>query len=241
MPARHLIEGIAGAGLGCREADSLNQLVVGLFGHHHAREECFRPEHAALAARTQTDLATERDQAKRYLGAGIGMSDGAADCAARTRLVMAEPGQGGRQQRLLARKARSVQQRRLPNPGWHHDHLAFASDLVEPCDTHDVDEHGGLGEPHVQHRQQRLTASDDARLGAVLGERRQGLVKAFGAEIVEGCGLHARLPNRRAKKPGLLGAALRASAAKNWPMIALAAPSSRRPPIAATLPPTAAS
>ena len=94
------------------------------------------------------------------------------------------------------------------------------------------------GEPHVEHRHQRLPAGDDARLVAVLGERRERLVKRLGAEVVEAGGLHRRAPeaqqqcesekprsSRRRRRPG--GRAR----SKNWRITILVAPSSSRPPM----------
>ena len=82
------------------------------------------------------------------------------------------------------------------------------------------------------------------------GKTCKNFVGGFGADIVERGGLHRRPPNRlasfvshanREKPPAAPPPALRASAAKNCPMMTRVAPSSRRPPMLATLPPIAAS
>ena len=107
---------------------------------------------------------------------------------------------------------------------------------------HDVDHDFRTRQPHRQHRQQGLPARNDARLVAVLGQRRMRFGKRLGADVVEASGLHARLPNSRANQPRFCDPPVwRASASKNWRITILAAPSSRRPPIAATLPPISAS
>src|SRR5450759_2396844 len=107
---------------------------------------------------------------------------------------------------------------------------------------HDVGEHFRARKPHRQHRQQRLTTRDHARIIAVFGECCMGFGERLRADVVEAGGLHARLPNRRAKRPSFGGPPMwRASATKNCRITILAAPSSRRPPIAATLPPISAS
>ena len=96
-------------------------------------------------------------------------------------------------------------------------------------------------EPHRQHRKQCLPTGDDAGIVAVLCERVMRFGKCLRAQIVEAGRLHPRSPNRRANRPRFSPPALRASAAKNCRITILAAPSSKRPPIDATLPPISAS
>ena len=72
---------------------------------------------------------------------------------------------------------------------------------------HDVDHDFRTGQPHRQHRHQGLPAGNDARLVAVLGQRRMRFGKRLGAEIIEASGLHARLPNSHAKPTALLRSA----------------------------------
>ena len=87
-----------------------------------------------------------------------------------------------------------------------------------------------------------LPAGNDARLVALVGQRRMRFGERLGADVVETRGLHARLPNSRVNQPRFCDPPVwRASASKNWPITILVAPSSRRPPIAATLPPISAS
>src|SRR5205823_5705716 len=104
----------------------------------------------------------------------------------------------------------------------------------------------------VEHRHQRLAPGKHAGVAALLSQPFKDIGDSLGTEIVESGRLHRRPPNRlatfastanREKPPpdAPPPPALRASAVKNWPMITRVAPSSRRPPMLATLPPIAAS
>src|SRR5205085_11893870 len=111
--------------------------------------------------------------------------------------------------------------------------------------THDVDNDLRPREPHREHRYERLPARDHARVFALGREHFVRIGERLGAHVIEPRRLHARPPNNlrsQAKKPEVAGpSACRASAAKNWRMTSRVAPSSSRPPIAATLPPISAS
>ncbi len=71
------------------------------------------------------DRASERDQRQRNFGARIGVRGGAADSATAARLRMADPGQGGGQQRLFFRKLRPVEQLGLPHGRADADRVAI--------------------------------------------------------------------------------------------------------------------
>src|SRR4051794_12702101 len=147
---------------------------------------------------------------------------------------------------------RPSQQIGLAHAGADDDGIALKLDPAELVQAHDVDQQLRLGEPHVEHRHQRLAAGEHARVAAFLREHVENLAGRLGAEIIE-CGwLHRRPPNRPANFASTANnekpppnepppPALRANAVKNWPMITRVAPSSRRPPMLATLPPMAAS
>ena len=107
---------------------------------------------------------------------------------------------------------------------------------------HDIDDDLRPHEAHRQHRQERLSAGDDARIVAVLGKDRAHFGDIIRADIIEARRFQAPLPNRRANRLRLGGPpAWRASAVKNCRITILAAPSSSRPPTDATLPPISAS
>src|SRR5690606_9313769 len=114
----------------------------------------------------------------------------------------------------------------------------------------DINHHRGAGEPHRQHGKERLPAGQHAR-GTTFGPQDlQRFGEASCAHIVERTRFHRRAPSTWAsqvpnREPGRAAAvsplARRPKALKNWLITMRAAPSSNRPPTAATLPPTDAS
>ncbi len=107
---------------------------------------------------------------------------------------MPEPREGGGQKRQVAQKAGPSFQFRLPHARPDDDFVAGCLDPAQRFKPHDVDEQGRAGEPHVQHRYQRLSAGDHARFAAALGERGQRFLDRFRTEEIEGCGFHRRPP-----------------------------------------------
>ena len=155
VAAPDLREGVALAGAALRIDHGLDQLVVRLVGQHHAGEEVSAGTRRDLRRAPKPDLASERDEAERDLGARVGMGDRAADRAARAGLQVADPGQRGGQQRQLVRQGpagRAVAACRTPAGMTMAS--ASATIVAQRLDAHDVDQHGGLGEAHVEHRQQ---------------------------------------------------------------------------------------
>ena len=162
---------------------------------------------------------------------------------------MAGPGQRLRHQSQGFAKFGPCQQRSLADAGSDGDISVLALNTRKLRKAHDVDQRSWPGQTHVEHRHQRLSARDDARIAALVGEPGKHLVEMFGADIVECGGLHRGPPNHcrslarseGRRKPDAPPPAWRASEAKNCPMITRAAPSRSRPPMLATLPPMPAS
>ncbi len=216
---------------------------------HHAGEEILRRHPPAPFGAAQMHLASERTQHQRQFGAGVGMRDRSADGAPAPGLDVAGPWQRQRYQLQAVAKFRPFEQSGLADARPDRHRSAVAPDAIEVGKPHDVDQGFWLGQPHVEHRHQRLSAGDDAGIAAFLAEHAERLVEMFGAHVVEGGGLHDCPPNRRRifvnretrAASGAAPPAVRASEAKNCPIITRAAPSSRRPPMLASLPPIAAS
>ena len=161
---------------------------------------------------------------------------------------MTDPGERTGEQRLTPREIGMPLQLRLSHGGADAQRLAIVVDTAQRIDLHDINQQARAREPHRQHRHQRLAAGDDPCVAAFLAQRVQSLVDLADAQIIERRGLHRPTPiSASSRRIALINGeprlplALLASASKNWPMTTLAAPSSRRPPIEATLPPTAAS
>ncbi len=251
MPARHLAERHAGARMD-RETHRGDELVGLARGLQHAALEIGRRERAGAAARAQHDLAAERREAQRNLRARIGVGDRAAHGAAVAGLEVADEGQRAGEQRELRRKLRPVLEPVLGDGGADLDLVAqdlvtHDLDVIELGKARDVDHHRRFEEAQVEHRHQRLPARHHLGLLAVLREEGEGLGDSVRAHIVEAARFHgaSARPNRRRHRPGFAaplaaGAARRRpSRSKNCRMITCVAPSSSRPPTAATLPPIA--
>ena len=248
MAGRKLREGAALARLGQREAHLLDQFVGRARRHQHALEEFARGQGAAPPGVAQHHLAAQRQQHQRNLGAGVGMGHRAAHGAAVAHLEMRDEGEGLRQQRHFPRQARAPFHARLRGCRAHGQHAAFAAHEVQFVGARDVDQHAGLRQPHVEHGHQRLAAGQDPRLGPERLELLHGLVGGFRAHVVEDRRLHRATPRRASKRchhepEGVapLPPACRPSCSNSCRSTILAAPSSMRPPTAATLPETSAS
>ena len=166
-------------------------------------------------------------------------------------LVMADMGKCRVHQRQLAGDTVPPLERALPRGGADfHDSVVLA-DIVEIVDAGNVDQHRGLDEAEVEHRHERQTAGEDARLVAGAVEARDRLLGRHGADIVEGARFHRPIPSAASKRCHQVAAAASASGAsagppartearrsKNCRTSARAAPSIIRPPIAATVPDT---
>jgi hypothetical protein len=55
----------------------------------------------------------------------------------------------------------------------------------------DVDQQSRLGQPEIHRRYKALTAGQEARLVAVFGFQRQGLLDGLGGDVTKGRGLHS--------------------------------------------------
>ena len=211
---------------------------------------------AGAAARAQHDLAAERREAQRNLRARIGMGDRAAHGAAVAGLEVADEGQRAGEQRELRRKLRPVLEPVLGDRGADLDLVAqdlvtHDLDVIELGKARDVDQYRRFEKAQVEHRHQRLPARHHLGVLAVLceeGERLRDIVRAHIVEAARFHGASAR-PNRRRHRLRLGGAVApplaagaarrRPSRSKNCRMMTCVAPSSSRPPTAATLPPIA--
>ena len=139
---------------------------------------------------------------------------------------------------------RPVGQVALGNGGPDGDGIALVFDMRQFREPADVHQHLRPDEPHVEHRHQGLTAGQHPGLVAMFGERRNGFVNAFGADVVERRRLHALPPtsrfNRAERPPEEPGSgsppASRIRPRRNRSISCRAAPRTMRPPTAATLP-----
>ena len=180
-----------------RKAHRDDQLVGLAGGREHVELEFGGGKDARAALRAQHHLAFERRQRQRNLRARVGVRDRAAHRALVAGLEVADVRQRDRQQRQLGGKLRPGQQLVLRHRGADLDLVAEIADLVELRHAGDVDEQAGIDQAQVEHRDQRLAAGQHARLVAVFGEQRDGLVDAVGPHIVERTRLHRAPPQHR--------------------------------------------
>ncbi len=111
------------------------------------------------------------------LGRRVGVGDAAADRAPVADRHVADEGQGlGQHGEALGHQRRPLG---VPFPGRGPEGHGVATVLDAAQRRHpvDVDQLGGPGQPHGQHRDQALAAGDDLGLVAVLGEQGQDLLE----------------------------------------------------------------
>ena len=221
-----------------RKRDGLDQFVVVARRRHHAGEEI-----SAAATRAPPCAATTVDTRRRAqrstsgnFRARIGVRDRAADRAAAARLRMPDPGQRGGEQRLALRKFGQASNCGLPHaaptrmssPSTRDRRRAPAARMMSITTF-------GRARRMLSIGTSDLPAREDARVAAFAGERRRAPRRASRRGYSRTARASCAPPNsarRRATEPPsrIVAASWRASAAKNWPMMTRAAPSSRRPP-----------
>ncbi|MCY1443372.1 hypothetical protein D9M71_597820 [compost metagenome] len=213
-------------------------------------EEVGSLDDALAFFRLENDLAAQRHQAQRQLGAGVGVSHRTADGAAIARLEVTDPGHRQCQQRNLVHQGRTRQQLRLAYPSAYRQAILAQFDIGQLSHMIDIDQQLGLSQAHVQHRHQRLATGNDASVLAVLGEQLNHLTTGVSPNVIESSRFHCAppLPNSapsearsRAHQPVEMAWPLTRCdrRVKICPMITFEAPCNIRPPTAATLPLTA--
>ncbi len=159
-----------------REAHGSEDLV----GCHRvlpqAGEELARRDLAGAARRHRFHLRVERQRHRGILRRRIGVGDRAAERAAGTDLEVADV--WGRQRQQWHRVGHLVVH---PDEGVRRGrpdaNFAVAQvDSDELVDPRDVDEVVEMREPHGEHGHQALTAGEDLRVVAVLGEQIDSLL-----------------------------------------------------------------
>ena len=212
----------------------------------HALEEVLGREHAACASSMRsTTSPPSASKHQRQFGARVGVGDRAAHGAAVADLEMRDVRERQRQQRhflapasarhstlacvAAAPTASMPPSRRARSPGRRCARCRSAA---------------GLRQPHVQHRHQRLAAGQDARVVAVLRRaarplrrrcrrarnRRPPASLRHPQRAAAGAATSAPQARRACRRPA------RPSCSNSCRSTILAAPSSMRPPTAATLP-----
>ena len=79
----------------------------------------------------------------------------------------------------------------LPNRRADHERTAFVTDVVKIENTIDVHQGARTEEPHVQGRDEALTAGQDFRFVSRFSQRGQRLFDRLGANVFERRRLHA--------------------------------------------------
>jgi hypothetical protein len=166
--------------------------LAGFDGRRERSEEEVRGRDRALAALPAHKQApVECRDRRRELGRRVGVGETAADRAARAnRGVRDMAGRLGHQRKALAHERVA-----LDAPLAHHRAEADAPlprllDRVEPCHPVQVDHHGRLGHAHVEHRDEALTAGEQAGTVRILRQERQGLGHRLRSRVLERGRLH---------------------------------------------------
>ena len=155
-------------------------------------EEVVRADHARTGRPGDLDRAAEGEQRHRQVGGRVGVRERAADRAPVPDLRVADLRGGVGEYRRLGLEQLGIGHLGVPG-GRADDHLvALDPDAGQLGDPGDVDQHGGLGQPHLHHRQQRMAAGQQLGVLAVLGQQRQRVRGGVGDLVVERRGDHAR-------------------------------------------------
>src|SRR5262245_4555143 len=192
VAARELGEADAGGAVRHRNTDGREHIAPGERGLEQAFEELVGFDRALPLRAGDFDLGAKRDHARRQLGRRIGEGERAADCAA-----VADRGVTD------VRKRQSDERRRLRNLGGAfrlrvaHQRADFdmrvsQRDAVEPADAVDVDQQRRLAQPHVERRDQALSACEQPRIVACQQFDRVGDRASLG--VCKRCRLQPVLP-----------------------------------------------
>ena len=229
-------------------AHFLDQLVGSARREQHALEEFLRPQRTSLRARAEHHLPLQREQGEWQFRARVRMCDRPAYRPAVADLKVCDVRKRLPQQGHFIAEPGAPFDARLGGGRADGERTVGDARIGELRRTRNVDEHPGLGQSHVEHRHERLPAGENSRILAGLGQHFERLVGAVGAHVIERGGLHRRTPRRRRSRRHQLScaigappAACRTSCSNNCRSTIFAAPSSMRPPTAATLPETSAS
>ena len=112
---------------------------------------------------------------------------------------------------IFSRKLRPRHQLVLGDRGADLDGLAEIADDIERGDPRNIDQHAGIDQPQIEHRDQRLAAGENARIVAVFGEQRQRLLDRIGPHVIERPWFHffgfivCRLTNMAWMRRGVAG------------------------------------
>ncbi len=106
------------------------------------------------------DLAIERHQAGWKLGGRVGERDRAADGAAVADCGMADMRHGRGDQRRMTRDLGRALGLGMANQRPDLDPAVLHHNVVEPVDAVDVDQQGGMAEPHIERCHQALPAGE---------------------------------------------------------------------------------
>ena len=192
MAARDLLEGDALA-LDDRKAHGRDQFIGAARGGEHVLLKRLGGDDALAALlRAQHHRTAEHRERQRQLRTRIGMGDGAADGAPVAGLEVTDERQRRGEQRQLLFELRPIHQRVLRHRGADLDHVAAVGDAAERRKPRNVDQHAGLDQPQIEHRNERLAAGENARVVAVFGEQFQHFVDRIGPDVFERTRLHRR-------------------------------------------------
>ena len=75
---------------------------------------------------------------------------------------------------------------------------AEIADRIERGDPRNIDQHAGIDQPQIEHRDQRLAAGENARVIAVFGEQLKRLLDRIGPHVIEWPGFPLPPPSSRA-------------------------------------------
>jgi hypothetical protein len=103
------------------------------------------------------------------------MNEAAADCATVARLHMANPMQGGTNERHGLTKGRTLLERALPRGGAGNDRARAGGDPPQSVEAINVHQNGRASEAHGHHRHQALSACDELGVWPMLVEHFQSV------------------------------------------------------------------
>jgi hypothetical protein len=132
----------------------------------------------------------------------IGLAQRATDRAAVAHDGIGDDPFGVGEDREVLGRQRGRQEVGVAGHGTDAQLVALDADVGEVAQVVDVDEDFGPGQAQLHHRQQAVPSGDDARLGPVPLEQRDGVAETVGPFVLERCGKLHPVPLRRRRVVG---------------------------------------
>ena len=173
-----------------RQLDFGQHLIRLERGGQRADKEIARLDPAFASHRLGVQTAAEREHDRRHFGSRIGMRKIAADGAAIADLRMRDDRQRFGDERQFDLRHRIALEAAIARQRADAQAIAAIPDAGKLFQRIDVDQHGRLRQTEVHGRHQALPAGQEARLVAMFGLQRQGLLERAGSDVAERRGFH---------------------------------------------------